>query len=95
MKPFKRFWIRGDALKYVLEEHYDTFFEKNAVGPKEGSAYADEAANDMMKTFGIFGPWGGDSKALDERSDYVPTDDEEDEVSSLFRLLYVCLMTVT
>lgn len=79
LKPFQRFWLKGEALKYALETHYEEFFEKNADDPKEGSAFAQEAANDMMKTFGVFGPWGTDSKPLDERSDYVPSEDEEEE----------------
>lgn len=83
LRSFLKGWLKGAALQHALEEHYDTFFKRNSEDAKEGTAYAMEAANDMLKVFGIWGPWDTESKRLDEMSDYHPSAEEEEEEDDL------------
>lgn len=78
LQSFLKGWLKGAALQYALEEHYDTFFARNSDNAKEGTAYALEAANDMLKVFGIWGPWDTTSIRLDEMTDYHPSEEEEE-----------------
>ncbi|KAF9014804.1 hypothetical protein BDZ89DRAFT_1142034 [Hymenopellis radicata] len=71
VSTFKKEWLDGEACAYVIEYHLDEFCWRNAESASEGIAYGLEAVKDMIRNFGVFGPWGKTSARLD--------DDEQEE----------------
>ncbi|KAF9017018.1 hypothetical protein BDZ89DRAFT_1141053 [Hymenopellis radicata] len=70
LTKFSRNWLGGEALAYAKEHHLDEFCQQNRTSAADGTAYGLVAAKDMMREFGVFGPWGATS---------VRKEDEEEE----------------
>ncbi|KAF9028583.1 hypothetical protein BDZ89DRAFT_1133551 [Hymenopellis radicata] len=68
VSTFQKKWLDGAALAYAQEHHLDEFCRKNAESAREGTAYAHEASNDMMRTFGY------DGRAYDDVDDLVSSE---------------------
>ncbi|KAF8991117.1 hypothetical protein BDZ89DRAFT_1054663, partial [Hymenopellis radicata] len=65
--PFKKGWLRGEALEYARNLR-TRFFEAKTRSTVEATAYGKTAANEMMRVFGVMGPWGVTSKARNKRT---------------------------
>ncbi|KAF9004095.1 hypothetical protein BDZ89DRAFT_1239018 [Hymenopellis radicata] len=77
---FLKGWLGGEARQYAYDNHVAEFCQLNAKSAHDGTAYATRASNEMMLLFGELGPWGADSKLLEQEmddEDLVPYDAPE------------------
>ncbi|KAF9037321.1 hypothetical protein BDZ89DRAFT_1129847 [Hymenopellis radicata] len=66
---FLRGWLGGEAEQYAYDNHVDEFCRINRTSAHDGTQFALRASNEMLTLFGEFGPWGADSKLLEEEVD--------------------------
>ncbi|KAF9005824.1 hypothetical protein BDZ89DRAFT_1145036 [Hymenopellis radicata] len=82
---FTKGWLDGHALAYATEHHLDEFCRINSQSAAEGTAYCQVAVKDMIRVYGVFGPFNAKSApqpdSEEEEDDGRPYDDVDDLMS--------------